>query len=213
MGRLVMSKTWYTSDWHLGHSNILVYESSRIEYLGLSSSPTVEEMNEGLVRLWNSQVEPDDEVYVIGDMCMGKVNETIEYVGRLNGTKHLILGNHDRPHPGTTRNAEKRAEWERRYAEFFASQSIDGAWKFDDVYCRVSHFPYGGVDHTEGERYNSDMISQYTPVDNGRPLVHGHVHGLYQTRGPMFNVGIDAWGGKMATPEQIATYFRENGFA
>lgn len=204
-------KGLHTSDWHFGHVNILKYCPQRRVYLSLSEDPTVEEMNEALVDLWNSQVKPGDTVYFYGDACMGKVDQTIEYIGRLNGTKHLILGNHDKPHPAITKDPVKNDRWTERYLEFFASTCVDGADRYDGIYCRFSHFPYGGLDHTEGERYNADSLSPFYPVDNGRPLVHGHVHDKWQTNGRMFNVGIDAWAGKMVTEQQIGDYFRSIG--
>jgi calcineurin-like phosphoesterase family protein len=201
---------FYTSDLHFGHANILVYCEQRYEYLGLPSDADVTDMNEGLVACWNSQVTPDDVVYVLGDMCMGKVNETIEWVGRLNGTKHLVWGNHDRPHPGTTKNPDKRQEWENRYAEFFTTQTLRATWDFDDIEVTVNHFPFHGIDHTEGgARYNADIISQYEPTDEGDTLLlHGHVHDLYRYNGRMMNLGVDAWEGRFVTAEEIAAYFR-----
>lgn len=205
-------RTFYTSDWHFGHANIITYCPSRVEYLGLREGATVTDMNEALVRLWNGQVNHDDVVYVIGDMCMGKVAETLEYVKRLNGTKHLVLGNHDRPHPICTAKAEKREEWKQAYTDAgFVSQAYGYRQYFDGVLAEVSHFPYYG-DHTE-ERYNADVIGEYVPVEEGLPLVHGHVHDMWQVRGNMLNVGIDAWDGQMLTPEFIGAYFRDNGYA
>lgn len=202
----------YTSDWHFGHTNILKYCQQRATYLGMKDATDVTEMNERLVALWNSQAGPNDTVWVLGDMCMGRVDETIEYVGRLNGHKHLILGNHDKAHPGITRDPEKRARWEDRYGEFFESMFTDNVYVIDGIRCQISHFPYGGVDHTESERYNADIISKWTLPTAETPLVHGHVHDLYQTNGNMLNVGIDAWNGQMVTPEQIGGYFRSIGF-
>lgn len=215
---------WYTSDLHFGHTNILKYAPQRFDYLGLRNKRPVSEMtdeevrswvtemNEGLVRLWNSQVTADDTVWVIGDMCMGKVHETIQYVGRLNGTKILVWGNHDRPHPGATKNPDKRAEWERVYGEVFDRQILDTDHEIDGIYVKINHFPFDGLDHTSEERYNSDMIAQYSPCDTGVPLVHGHVHDLYQTRDHMYNVGIDAWAGEFRTEKQIGDHFRSIGF-
>ena len=82
-------KIHFCSDLHFFHENILKYCSRPFE--------TVEEMNEALVKNWNSVVGPDDHVYCLGDFCFGNVekwNWCLE-PGRLNGHIHLILGNHD----------------------------------------------------------------------------------------------------------------------
>lgn len=201
-------KTLFTSDWHFGHVNILNHVPARREYLNLSDTADVNDMNDALVDLWNSQVSEEDTVWVVGDMCMGKVPETIQNVGRLNGTKYLVLGNHDRPHPVATKSEEKRAEWEHMYGEYFEGMVLSTHIDFDGLMIEVNHFPFPGNDHVSGgERYNAQTIEQWSPVDEGQMLVHGHVHDHYKTRDRMFNLGIDAWH-RMLTAEEIATYFR-----
>lgn len=84
-----LKNTWLTSDTHFFHENILKYCNRPFG--------SVEEMNEALVKNWNSVVKPDDHVYHLGDFCFGNVekwNWCLE-PGRLNGHIHLILGNHD----------------------------------------------------------------------------------------------------------------------
>lgn len=204
--------TYFTSDLHIGHVNILQYEPDRFDFLGLAPDDGVTEMNEGIVRLWNSQVNPDDTVYVVGDVAMGKVAENIEYVRQLNGTKYLVMGNHDRPHPMISKKDEKRYEWEAIYTDVgFEDLIIELTMEFDGILCKVSHFPYEG-DHTTTERYNADEIDKWVPKDIGLPLVHGHVHSEWTTRGRMFNLGIDAWKGVFQTEETIGAYFRTQGF-
>ena len=199
-------RTLYTSDLHFGHVNILAYTPQRRQYLGLDESAGVAEMNEALVRLWNSQVEMNDTVVVVGDFAMGKVAETINYARRLHGRKVLVLGNHDRPHPIMHKRDETTAEWQRVYAEFFDVLTIGMVHNFDGVSAYVSHFPYEG-DHTEEERYGA-----YRPPNIGLPLVHGHVHDAWAQNGVQYNVGIDAHNGVFQTPEQIGQYFRSIGF-
>lgn len=79
-------KIWVVSDLHLCHQAILKYESRPWN--------TVEEMNEALIERWNSVVGPSDRVYLLGDIHFGS-KKNIELVGRLNGRKVLIKGNHD----------------------------------------------------------------------------------------------------------------------
>jgi calcineurin-like phosphoesterase family protein len=202
-----MAKTWYTSDIHFGHVNILDYCVSRRTYLGLDANAGVTDMNEALVRLWNNQVEYDDTVLILGDLCMGKVAETLAYVARLNGDKFLVPGNHDRMHPIMFKSDEKTAAWVHAYNDVGVNVLDIGPfmWKFDGVDAAVSHFPYE-ADHTEDARYGD-----WRPSDHGLPLVHGHVHDLFQTSGRQYNVGIDAWNGEFRTAEQIGDYFRSVG--
>lgn len=80
-------KTWFTSDHHFGHANILQYEDKHRPFA------SVNEMNEALIEAWNNIVNQKDIVYHLGDFCFGRKN--IAIAGRLNGKKRLIMGNHD----------------------------------------------------------------------------------------------------------------------
>jgi len=81
-----MKKTLFTSDTHFGHRNIIKYSNRPFK--------DVEEMDEALIRNWNSVVGPEDDIYHLGDFAMGKTPAPA-ILARLNGNKHLIWGNHD----------------------------------------------------------------------------------------------------------------------
>lgn len=57
---------------------------------------TVEEMNEYMIKQWNDKVRKNDETVILGDFSFGKATETEEILKRLNGTKMLIKGNHEK---------------------------------------------------------------------------------------------------------------------
>lgn len=83
--------TFLTSDLHVGHRNILKYCPARGE-----KWKDEKEMNEGLKQLWNETVGPNDDVYLLGDIFFGKLDDAMkEYLQSLNGKKRLVLGNHD----------------------------------------------------------------------------------------------------------------------
>lgn len=82
-----MINTWFTSDHHFGHKNILAFEKDARKF------SCVEDMNETMVKHWNEVVKPKDIVFHLGDFAFGKAN--LVYAGRLNGHKKLIMGNHD----------------------------------------------------------------------------------------------------------------------
>ncbi len=58
-----MADTWFTSDFHLGHFNI-------IRYCNRPFADT-QEMNEAIVERMNASVKPNDVLYFLGDFCMG----------------------------------------------------------------------------------------------------------------------------------------------
>lgn len=189
---------WFTSDWHFGHKNIMSYCPDRVRFLGLGNDHDVDAMNEALVDLWNRTVQESDTVFFLGDFAMGKVKETVPFASRLAGTKHLIWGNHDRPHPMVSRDALKQREWIDMYAAAgFATQRQDGFYNFPNGYTALlNHFPYHG--DSEGE----DRYPGARPEDQGLPLVHGHIHDLWRVRGREINVGLDAWG-RLLTEEEV----------
>lgn len=82
-----MIETWFISDTHFGHKNILEYEKEARPF------ETIEEMHEVIIERWNSVVKPNDIVYHLGDFAFGK--RWISIAERLRGKKRLILGNHD----------------------------------------------------------------------------------------------------------------------
>ena len=80
-------RTLFTSDTHFGHARIIE----------LCNRPfnTVEEMDSVLIRNWNAVVGQHDQVYHLGDFSLGS-NLASYYRNRLNGTIHLIKGNHEK---------------------------------------------------------------------------------------------------------------------
>lgn len=84
-----MGNIFVTSDTHFHHGNIIKY----------CNRPFADsfEMDETLIQNWNSVVKQGDKVYHLGDVYMPKYkDEGSMLFQRLNGTKVLILGNHDK---------------------------------------------------------------------------------------------------------------------
>lgn len=80
-------KTYFTSDLHFGHKNIIAYDQRPFF--------SVEEMDRCLIKYWNDAVSNEDEVYILGDVSWYNARKTIEILNQLNGQKHLVIGNHD----------------------------------------------------------------------------------------------------------------------
>lgn len=83
-----MGNIFFTSDTHWNHTNIIKYCNRPYE--------TVEEMNEGLINNWNSQVKSNDLVFFLGDLLMGTNEKLLNaLIKSINGNIILIRGNHD----------------------------------------------------------------------------------------------------------------------
>jgi calcineurin-like phosphoesterase family protein len=80
-----MKKIFLTSDLHFNHSAIIKYCNRPYRHL--------DEMDDALIKNWNSVVSDQDEVFVLGDFCFSPTPE--RYFNTLKGCKYLIKGNHD----------------------------------------------------------------------------------------------------------------------
>ena len=80
-----MSIVRFIADLHLSHANMA-------KRRGFS---TVEEHDEHIIAKWNSVVNKRDVTYILGDITMEK-SAPYPLLDRLNGIKHIVLGNHDR---------------------------------------------------------------------------------------------------------------------
>lgn len=183
----------HSSDLHLDHHNIMQYCPGRP-----GSSPR--EMSEILIANWNRKVAPDDTVYVHGDVAMGKIADSLPLVGRLNGRKILIAGNHDRCWSGHGRKARG---WADKYLDAGFEMIVEHAWiRLDGHDVMLTHFPF------EGDSHEEDRYVEFRPRDLGQWLLHGHVHDKWKVNGRQINVGCDVWGYAPVSQAEIAALMR-----
>lgn len=170
-------RTWFTSDLHFGHENIIKYCARPYR--------DVDEMNQDLIRRWNDVVSDHDTVWVLGDFAMGDISDTLTIAADLRGHKILLAGNHDRCWTGRRESAEA---WTERYLESGFAEVRQGVQSLTINGHRVDlcHFPYVGDSH------DKDRYIEHRPVDHGGWLLHGHVHERWRQRDRMINVGVDA---------------------
>ena len=87
---------FFISDTHFAHDNayhFMNYDGSKMRPWNSST-----EADEYMIEKWNSLVKPNDKVYHLGDVGFNR-NELDYILPRLNGTKVLIKGNHDKFKP------------------------------------------------------------------------------------------------------------------
>jgi calcineurin-like phosphoesterase family protein len=100
---------FFTSDEHYYHHNILMHRSfgehdgTPIEIPAMRRFRTTDEMHKVLKKRFNEVVSPDDVTYHLGDFAYGpgakSWQQLSHIVEELNGSHHLILGNHDHLKP------------------------------------------------------------------------------------------------------------------
>jgi calcineurin-like phosphoesterase family protein len=216
-----VSRVWFTSDHHFGHENILSYAKRPFG--------SVDEMNRTMIEKHNDVVGDSDTVWILGDVALGNIKDTLPLVGQLRGHKYLVAGNHDRCFAGSQPDKARRERWVEAYCEQggFIGIVTGSGWantapKFRRpiILPRVggafgppvilSHFPYAKSSRPDPE----DRFATYRPVppkkDPKNPdvpvpwLLHGHVHTEWCVNGDMINVGVDAWGFAPVEAEVIA---------
>lgn len=135
---------FFTSDLHFGHSNIIKYCERPFK--------DADEMNEILIKNWNSVVQPNDIVFNLGDFCWGSSGKWHEFTSRLQGRHFLILGNHDEEH-----------NWREGYFKLFEEVTSQMCIQVDKQLIYLTHFPllcWSGCMDTHHVNWN----------------LHGHVH-------------------------------------
>lgn len=169
---------WYTSDQHYGHRNILT--------LCRRPFADLEHMHAQLIARWNALVAPADTVWVLGDFALSP--KALYLARELNGNKILVAGNHDscwNRHRRWARGVRKYLD--AGFAEVHASGQVRGHELADGTRVNLAHLPYAGDSRCE------DRYSEYRIADDGLPLLCGHVHDTWKTRGRQINVGVDMW--------------------
>jgi calcineurin-like phosphoesterase family protein len=111
--------TFFTSDTHFGHENMLQFEPH------IYPQASIDERDEFLIDLWNKKVGPKDKVVHLGDAAF---NSRLPIFERLNGRKILVMGNHD---------TKKAVE----YLKYF--EDLKGAymWRAGDIKAVCTHIP------------------------------------------------------------------------
>lgn len=123
-------------------------------------------MDEALIENWNRCIKRNDRVYHLGDFSFYNAKDTEVILRRLNGQKHLILGNHDR----------------------FASNS-----EVEKYFKSISQIKDIRVGKQRIVMCHYAMLS-WNVMHHGSWMLHGHSHGslaVDMTKKRM-DVGVDA---------------------
>lgn len=173
---------FYTSDFHFKHLNIISYMQRPYQ--------SIEEMTEGLIKIWNDTVSKDDHVYVLGDFSLN-VNNNPEIVARLNGTRTLVVGNHDLQQYYHLHSDKALRRLEKVYQKHLDCGWLEVVTNKEVVLLNgqrvlLSHMPYIKDTAMYDERY-----LKFRPEDKGLFLLHGHLHKHYLKKKNMIDVGID----------------------
>lgn len=87
-----MPTTFICSDTHFSHRGIVKF----LRADGVTKErpwDNIEDMDEALIENWNKVVKPTDTVIHLGDVVINR--SALPILGKLNGIKKLVKGNHD----------------------------------------------------------------------------------------------------------------------
>jgi calcineurin-like phosphoesterase family protein len=134
-----MRNTWFTADFHLGHRNIIRY--CQRPFL------TVAEMDDAILENLNAAVREQDDLYFLGDFCLGSAQRAAEYRRRVRCENiYFVEGNHD----AGARKIQAEFRWWKPLAEIAVGAQVV-------VLChyamRVWHHSFRGAWHLYGHSH------------------------------------------------------------
>lgn len=175
---------YFTSDLHFCHEKEFLW--------GPRGFNNQYEMNAAIIENWNSIVQPEDDVYVLGDCIMNDNEEGIRCIKRLKGNIHLIRGNHD---------TDARMIL---YNDCFNIIEIcDAKWlKVGKQMFYLSHYPTLTDNHDDTKPLNRRIVSL---------CGHSHTSDKWHDwdKGLIYHVELDAHGCQVVSIEQIIKDIKE----
>lgn len=159
-----MNNIWLTSDLHFMHDKDFIYGPRGFE--------NAQEMTEQIIKNLHEVVEYDDDLWILGDLTLGNLEEAKKYLKQIPGRVHVVVGNHD---------SAQRIE---AYKSF--------GWDVHEAGCLIkmrgksillSHFP--------ALTQNFDLKPLSREVIN----FHGHTHqeeNFTKDQYCMYHVGVDS---------------------
>ena len=162
---------FYTADTHFAFKPIL-WSTAR-------PFSTTDEMDETLIKNWNSAVGSDDTVYIVGDFAYDMGEVPGDYFEKLNGHKHLIRGNHD-----------VGLDHQERFYDY--CESVSDFLEIDDggYHIQLCHYPF--VHHKKA-------LMIHGHIHNRR----GPAYEMLKTMPNVLNAGVDINFYKPVTLEEL----------
>lgn len=156
---------FFTSDMHIGHANSIDFDDRPFQGL--------HHMHRTLINNYNAIVPENGVCYHLGDVGMSSTDKVKEVISQLNGTKVLVLGNHDK-NPNAMYNLGFDVVL-YGVTLYIAGEKVT-----------MTHCPLRGVfreDVTgmrgakEGENWHGEHKQQkFSVEDEGQFHLHGHLH-------------------------------------
>lgn len=175
---------YFTSDTHFCHDRDFIW--------GHRGFKSCAEANEAIINNWNSTVNADDEVYMLGDFFFGNDIDYIEStLNKLNGKIHLIIGNHD--------TETKLNMIYRKHPEKIVSIDYATLVKYNKISIYCSHYPTVTVD-PKYARFGKSVINAFGHTHDDNKF---YVDDAGNTNQYMYNVALDAHNNQLVSIETL----------
>jgi calcineurin-like phosphoesterase family protein len=175
-----MSNIWFTSDTHFGHNREFIYKPRGFD--------NIWEHDKTIMENWNKVVQPEDDVYHLGDIMLGDNIYGLSCLKNLKGNIHIIKGNHD---TNTRMNLYKDC-WN-------VVEISEGQWfKYGKYNFYLNHFPTITSNLEKSSSLKEHLINLY-----------GHTHqqsNFYNDIPFLYHVGLDSHNN---TPVHIDTVIED----
>jgi len=197
MGKRIRN-VYFTADWHVNHANVIEFSNRPFK--------DVDHMTEGLVKRFNATVRDQDVCYFLGDMGFGGDLKSV--IDRLNGTKILILGNHDK-------------KQQAMLCSGFDAVMNNMSMIIQGELVTMSHCPLRGVFREDvagmkggvaGENWHGEnRHGNFSIEDQGQFHLHGHTHAPNGGKSEVklnrqWDVGVDGNGYAPVSISQIESW-------
>jgi len=178
----------FYSDPHFGHDNVIKFCNRPYKDL--------EEMTATFIKKYNRVVKPNDLVIWVGDCFFYYTQQqALDLMGKLNGRKILVRGNHDL----------KNKQMMNMGFDFCTDELV---YEIAGERVTVSHYPflpsfwenvkwhcfYKWRMKLRGQKTHELRYKERRPKNYGQFLIHGHTHNKDRVKGRMIHAGVDAWG-------------------
>lgn len=179
-----MSNIYVTSDTHFGHSKNFLYEPRGFK--------NIYDHDNTIIKNWNKIVQPEDDVYLLGDVMLNDNDYGLSCLKQLKGQIHIIRGNHCTD----ARIALYKECWN-------VVEVCDAKWlKIGKQSFFLSHYPCLTDNHDDGKPLNRRVIS-----------LCGHIHTSDKwydwNNGLIYHVEMDAHNCTPVSAEQIINDIKE----
>lgn len=158
-----------TSDFHFNHNKDFIYGKRGFE--------NVDDMNQAIINAVNDTVGINDELYILGDLMLGNLNDGLNYMKQINCKNlYIVYGNHDT-------DTRRQAYWGLPQNIIEASDALTR--KYRGLHFYFSHYP------TLTGNIQKESLNQMTLN------IHGHTHQqdvfMDKDQFPfMFHAGVDS---------------------